>query len=173
MLGILVINSISKKEEILVEVFYIITQEGFEKLHEERGRIERELRSLADQKKEAPAEEGFSEKEQLNQDIADLQEKLAKIQAKISSAKIVPNPGEETVDIGSKVLVEFLENGKQKDFKIGDSECIDPNNGKVSHKSPIGRSLLGKREGDICEYTVHSTETKKSVKLKIIKIEKE
>ena len=154
-------------------MFYFVTGEGYQNLLKEKERLQKELKQLREEKNEAPKEEGFSEKEQFVQEMEDLQSKLNKIQGKICSAKVVSNSGKkDEVGIGSVVLLESLENGakKTKTYEITDSECVNPNNGRISYKCPLAQSLLGKREGDICRYSVYTNDGKKLTEVKIIKI---
>lgn len=48
------------------------------------------------------------------------------------------------ISFGSKVLVRL--EGKEKQFEIVQGKDINPAEGKISSESPIGRSLLRKRE---------------------------
>ena len=51
-----------------------------------------------------------------------------------------------TVQIGHKVIVETL-NGKKEFLIVGEYES-DPKIKKISHKSPIGYNLMGRKTGD-------------------------
>lgn len=54
------------------------------------------------------------------------------------------------VAIWRTVTVE-RDNGQQAQYQITGSLESDPAQGKISHLSPIGKSLLGKRAGDVAE----------------------
>ncbi|MFH1187491.1 MAG: GreA/GreB family elongation factor [bacterium] len=51
------------------------------------------------------------------------------------------------VQLGSSVSIEI--SGKQKTFLILGSKETDPSKGIISHNSPIGSALIGRRVGDI------------------------
>ena len=53
------------------------------------------------------------------------------------------------VELGSTVLVET--NGGVDEFTIVGSLEADPNRGKISNESPVGKALLGAKVGDIVE----------------------
>lgn len=53
------------------------------------------------------------------------------------------------VDFGSKVRVHL--EGQDQEFHIVGATEADPNEGKISHESPLGRALLGKKVGDSVE----------------------
>lgn len=57
---------------------------------------------------------------------------------------------DDAVAIWRTVTVE-RDNGQQAQYQITGSLESDPAQGKISHLSPIGKSLLGKRPGDIAE----------------------
>ena len=50
------------------------------------------------------------------------------------------------VSVGSQVHVN-LDNGKQVFHIVGSTEA-DPDAGKISDESPIGKALIGKKVGD-------------------------
>ena len=50
--------------------------------------------------------------------------------------------------LGSKVLVYDSSKGEEIGYKLVTSEESDVNNGLISTTSPIGRALMGKKEGD-------------------------
>jgi transcription elongation factor GreA len=55
-----------------------------------------------------------------------------------------------TVVLGSTVKLR-TENGKTKEFQVVGTVEADPLNGKISDESPIGKALMGKREGEAVE----------------------
>ena len=50
--------------------------------------------------------------------------------------------------LGSTLLLEEIDSGDQKTYKLVFPEEVDPDVGKISPGSPLGRALLGKQEGD-------------------------
>ncbi len=55
------------------------------------------------------------------------------------------------VRIGTRVVVSV--NGKEKTYDIMGVQETDPSSGKISHQSPLGRALLGRKAGDTVEVT--------------------
>jgi transcription elongation factor GreA len=53
----------------------------------------------------------------------------------------------DTVLIGSKITVQYLDDQELESYTICFPEQIDPDNGKISIFSPIGRQLLLKKLG--------------------------
>lgn len=64
----------------------------------------------------------------------------------LKKAIIISKNNSGRIDIGSTVTLEV--NGKEKIFTILGSSEIDLSQNIISHNSPIGAALLGKREGE-------------------------
>ena len=58
---------------------------------------------------------------------------------------------EDRVSYGSTVVVLNLETEKEATYRLVTSEETDVKAGLISTTSPIGRSLMGKEEGDAVE----------------------
>ncbi|PIT87147.1 MAG: hypothetical protein COU31_04260 [Candidatus Magasanikbacteria bacterium CG10_big_fil_rev_8_21_14_0_10_40_10] len=72
------------------------------------------------------------------------------LENQLKQARIITAPEQfETVQIGHKVTVEV--NGRQKTYQILGSAQADPAQGIISHGSPIGSALLGRKVGDVVE----------------------
>ena len=50
--------------------------------------------------------------------------------------------------LGSTLFLNDLGTGKEKTYRLVFPEDVDPEAGKISASSPIGRALMGKQEGD-------------------------
>ena len=60
----------------------------------------------------------------------------------------VENIPRDRISLGSEVLLLDLENEEEIAYKLVTSEDADAAKGSISTASPIGRSLLGKQDGD-------------------------
>ncbi len=86
----------------------------------------------------------------------------------LSMIKIDKIP-KDRVALGSKVLLEDLNSGKEVAYEIVMNGESNPEKGMISLGSPIARNLIGKREGD--EITVVTPSGKKNFEiLKLITI---
>ena len=61
------------------------------------------------------------------------------------------NGSKETVDLGCKVTIRDVAYGDEETYTIVGSTEVDPGNGRISLKSPIGRALMGRRVNDRVE----------------------
>lgn len=78
--------------------------------------------------------------------------RISEIENIIKHAQIVENKSGDSVAVGSTVDVE-LENGRHT-FKIVGSSEANPDDGKISHESPIGKALIGKKVGEHAEVDI-------------------
>ena len=68
----------------------------------------------------------------------------------LKNARVVKDHDRNVVSIGGFVKVRH-ENNVETEFNIVGPAEISPENGKISHESPIAQSLLGKRVGDVAK----------------------
>ena len=86
----------------------------------------------------------------------------------LSSAVVINENGrKDTVDIGCKVTIRDVEYGDEETYAIVGSTEVDPGNGRISFKSPIGRALMGHR---VSEFVAVQTPGG-SAEFEIVKIE--
>lgn len=79
----------------------------------------------------------------INQGILDIEDHLKR-------AEIIKSPKDKTkVQIGHKVTVKV--NDKEKTYLILGSSETSPKDNVISHNSPLGSALIGKRVGDLVE----------------------
>ena len=68
----------------------------------------------------------------------------------INNAKVLDESqiDETKISVGSIVVVFNKERNMEKKYHIVGSYETDPKNGKISDDSPIGRAIIGAREGE-------------------------
>lgn len=92
-----------------------------------------------------------------------LNQKMLDIENHLKTAIIInTNHNHSIVQIGSTVVVET--NGKEKEFTILGSSETDPTKGIISHNSPIGSAILGKRIEDIVKIKLKDRTTEYKIK---------
>ena len=50
--------------------------------------------------------------------------------------------------LGSTLTLKDLDSGKETEYQLVFPEEVNPDEGKISTASPVGKSLMGKQEGD-------------------------
>lgn len=76
----------------------------------------------------------------LNQRIMDIEDLLRRADI------IVPNKNSQVVELGNIVTIKT--DDQEKTYQILGSAETNPSSGVISHNSPIGAALLGKRKGE-------------------------
>jgi len=131
----------------------VLTKEGLEELrseYEELSKVKRpatvtrlsEARDLGDLSEN-------SEYAAAKQDLAFIDGRIAELEEIIHAAKVVAPHTTSHIDVGSKVTLHV--NGKEEIFSLVGEWEADPTNRKISHSSPLGKALLGKKIGDEIE----------------------
>ena len=78
--------------------------------------------------------------------------------ARRGSAHVMPAPADaDTVHFGSTVTLD-RDDGRRQVFRIVGEDEAAPENGTLSHVSPLARALLGKSEGDSVRVAGHELE---------------
>jgi transcription elongation factor GreA len=131
-----------------------LTSEGIEELRREleylvnvrRPELARILRRAIQQGDLSENADYIAAKEEQ----AFLEGRIQQIETMLRNAVLIESNGPAgVVDLGSQVTV--LEEGRETPevFRIVGPAEADPLNGKVSHQSPLGQALLGRRAGDV------------------------
>jgi len=76
--------------------------------------------------------------------------KVAELEDMLRRAVIVQKSlSKNTVEIGSKIVVEMVEKPGEMTFSIVGYKEASPVDNKISNESPLGSSLLGHKKGEI------------------------
>ena len=149
-----------------------MTLEGYQKLEAELNHLikvrRREVadkletaRSMGDLRENAEYDAAKEEKVMLEQ-------KIGEISGKLSSAQILDNmdiPADQAF-IGATVLLKELDTGEKVEYMLVSEAEADFFENKISIESPVGKGLLGHREGDSVKIQV----PKGTIRYKILKI---
>jgi transcription elongation factor GreA len=134
-----------------------LTFEGKKKLEEELQYLTTTARQeLAERLQFAIRQGDLSENAdyaKAKEDQAFLEGRIRTIETMLRNTVIVEEARAETVasdmvQIGCKVTVAEEDYGDPETYMIVGPAEADPKQGKISHESPLGKSLLGKRVGD-------------------------
>ncbi len=149
---------------------FYLTSEGIDKLEQElHGLVHTERLKIAASLKEAKEYGDLSENIQWD-DAKDRQAfiegRIAEIENILKHSSVIQSPNNPSVvSLGSMVHLE-LEDGVQRYQIVGSTEA-NPEEGKISNESPIGRALIGKQPGEEVEIEVPSGK----IRYKITKVE--
>ena len=131
------------------------TKEGLDRLTNELATLKSKGRSdIAKQIGEARDKGDLSENAEYDaaKDAqGHLEAKIAQMENVLSSARLLDETKIDTssVSILSKVTIKNKKNGASVTYMLVSEEEADLKAGKISTQSPIGKGLLGKKQGDM------------------------
>jgi transcription elongation factor GreA len=124
--------------------------------HELRVELPKEIRTavaMGDLSENAEYKAALERQAYVKARIAQLRERLATLSA--VNMNQIPR---DRVGMGSKVTVLDLDSDDEITYELVFPELSDLDKGLISAASPIGRSLIGKQEGDILKVKIPSGE---------------
>jgi len=130
-----------------------VTEEGLKKLNDELH----ELKTIRRPEVTAAIKKakGFgdlsenSEYDEAKNEQAEVERRIAELEELLSNVQIINNVDNSVVvTIGSKVKIYDCEFDEEIDYTIVGSTEADPLNNRISDESPIGKALMGKKEGE-------------------------
>ncbi len=137
----------------------MLTREGLEKVQEELHYLKRVKRKeIAEKIRNAVTFGEIAENAEYNaakNEQSFIEGRILALEKIIENYELIDkqeNP--DCVSLGSEVLIKDMKNKKESKYTILDYVESEPDCGKISISSPIGKALLGKRKGDIVEVRV-------------------
>ena len=91
-----------------------------------------------------------SEYDEARDNQAKCEARIAELEYLIKNAIVITEDeaSKKVISIGSTVVIRYKDGTEKKYYIVGSNE-VDPANGKISDLSPIGRALIGHKDGDI------------------------
>ncbi len=130
---------------------YRLTQSGVDELKEELKNLIAQRVPIADRIGQARQLGDLSENaeyQSARNEQDRLEGRISEVDHILKNVQIIQKPkADGLVRLGSTVKLQN-EKGKSHEFQIVGTMEADPMNGKVSDESPIGRELLGKKQGE-------------------------
>lgn len=133
----------------------VITRAGLERLKEELETLSTEGRRAIAERIRGAVASGTNLAENADyhdarDDQAFLERRIAVLTERIAQAELAdPDAGNGIVDVGELVRLRDLGTGELVAYEVVGSAETDPNRGRISNVSPLGRALVGRREGQV------------------------
>lgn len=147
-----------------------LTEEGLEKIKAELDHLKNERRQEISERLELAISHGdLSENadyDYAKQEQAFVEGRIKDLEDSLRRAKIIETDGRvDRVRVGNTVtVVETGFEDQPETYHIVGIHEADPGNGRISNESPIGRALLGAREGESVVALVPAGEIRLTVK---------
>ena len=152
----------------------LVSEEGLKKLKDElqhlRGPKRKEISQRIKKARELGDISENSEYEDAKNEQAFIEGRIRELEEKLKKAEIINEDEIDTteVNVGTTVTLHDEEFDEKVEYKIVGETESDPDEGKISNKSPIGKGLLGHSVGETVTIEVPAGE----VKYKILAIRK-
>ncbi|OGG05727.1 transcription elongation factor GreA [Candidatus Gottesmanbacteria bacterium RIFCSPHIGHO2_02_FULL_40_24] len=131
----------------------VLTKDGLKHLKEEyQELIEKKRPEAVERLSNARSEGDLTENSEYTaakQDLAFIDGRITELKIILSEAKVIATHSKKKVDVGCKVTLYV--NGKREIFTIVGEWEADPMQKKISHSSPLGKALIGKKPGEQVE----------------------
>ena len=130
------------------KVFHV-TKQGKEDLEKELKELNDSRGDVADEIAAAKSNGDLSENAEYSAAMEKkkyVEARIAEIEEILDGAQIIQSDGDGTISLGDHVVV--VSNGKETAFDIVGAIEANPADNKISHESPLGAALMGKKVGD-------------------------
>jgi len=154
------------------EVEYL-TKEKYNELEEELKQLKSERRKeIAEDLEFAKSLGDLSENAEYHQAReaqAKLEDRIAQVENMLKTAVIISGKKKgDSVEVGSTVTVVKDGSKAEQTYHLVGSEEANMSEAKISHKSPLGESLFGKKKGEIA---IFKAPNGNQIRYKIVKVD--
>ncbi len=136
----------------------LLTHEGVRKMQAELARLEALRDGVIERMRRAWEHGGISPE---NRDYADvlqerdvLDQQIYVMRRRLDLGELAEAENDGEVNIGERVALRNRLTGDVSEYRIVGTGEGDPANGDISHESPVGSALLGRRVGDVVDIAV-------------------
>ena len=132
-----------------------LTKEGLKEIQDELDNLVKDKRPKVVERVARARDFGDlsenSEYHQARDELAFIDGRIEELQEIISKAIVIDGKKKrKSIDIGCKVTL--MGNGKKHTYNIVGEWEADPKEKKISHESPLGKALVGKKVGEKVEF---------------------
>ena len=147
----------------------LLTKAGYDRLVQELDQLKSvkrpEVAALIREAQELGPDQLDAQYEDAKNQQAFLEGRIAEIERTLEQASIIDEASahrSKVVQVGSNIPVKGSDGKSRKYQLVGPTEA-DPTQGRISHKSPVGQALLGKKRGDTVKIQTPRGETQFTV----------
>lgn len=134
-----------------------LTEDGLKQLEEEHEYLKTKKRKEVSEKIKVAL--GFgdlsenSEYDEAKNEQAQVEARIVSVENMLKNAIVIDESERDTskVELGATVTIHDIEFDEDITYKIVGSTEADPDEGRLSDESPLGKSLMGKAEGEMID----------------------
>ena len=133
---------------------HLISKEGFEKFKAEWEHLKYvERPAMINQVQAAAAEGDRSENAAYTYGrmrVREIDRRLRELDRILDGAQVVESQASDdgTIRFGATIKMKDVKTKRERTYSIVGEKEIDPLQGRISMKSPVGEALMGKKQGD-------------------------
>ena len=134
-----------------------MTSEGYEELKAELVALQKDRPKLSEDIRKAAADKDFRENaplEAARERQGMVESRIRQLEAMLKTSVVSDErPSDVMVALGSKVTIHDLSDDEKMCYTLVNPNEASPLKGKLSAASPIGKAMLGHKQGDVVEVT--------------------
>lgn len=140
----------------------LLTDDGLKALEEELEELKTVKRKEISEKIKVALSFGDlsenSEYDEAKNDQGKLESRIAEIEEMLKNVRVLDEDDltSETIQVGSRVKLKDMEFDEIVTYQIVGFTQADPDEGRISDESPVGKTLIGHRIGDLVDVEVPS-----------------
>ena len=150
---------------------FLLTSEGFLDLETELNELKNVRRpKVIEAIKDARSQGDLSENadyDAARAEQAEVEGRIKELEYMLENAKIIQKESGHIVGLGSTVTISYVDDDDTEVYSIVGSMEADPFENKISNESPLGKAIIGKKQGEEIELASHTG----SYKIKIEKVD--
>ena len=133
-----------------------LSRERYDEMAAELDGLKKRSRELIDEIQRAAADKDFRENAPLaaaREERGHVEGRIKELEEILKDATIIEEKKEPArkSGVGDSIVLSDLASGNELRYMIVDPREVDPLKGKISIASPLGKALLGKKDGDMVE----------------------
>jgi transcription elongation factor GreA len=137
----------------------VLTQQGYDDIQKELLSLKSQRPQVLEDIRRAAADKDFRENAPLHaarEQLGHIDGRIKELEAITKNVTIIDQTekSRSRVTVGDTVVLVALATGKVQTYTIVGPKESDPAKGKISHVSPIGKAIIGKKQGDTVEVTI-------------------
>ena len=150
---------------------FLLTSEGFLDLETELNELKNVRRpKVIEAIKDARSQGDLSENadyDAARAEQAEVEGRIKELEYMLENAKIIQKESSHIVGLGSTVTISYVDDDDEEVYSIVGSMEADPFENKISNESPLGKAIIGKKQGDVLDVSSPTG----SYQIKIVKVD--
>ncbi len=136
-----------------------LTRQKYEELEAELAGLKEKRYELIDEIRRAAADKDFRENAPLaaaREQRGHVEGRIKELEETLKAATIIGEKKEPSrkTGVGDNIVLSDIASGEERRYMIVDPREVDPAKSKISIASPLGKALIGRRDGDVVEISV-------------------